>query len=512
MYLSCLLCSPSFTTAFATATITTTISSPFQFSRSGKPSVTLLTLSSDESIVAWEAHGLGRAFNFKTAGGRSVPISGVQSVTIGRESAAFHRAPERSRGSAHLSLSLVLKASHAIEGRETLDLCCSDEETFGLLVAAFRALLDELRLAKDAATRPWGGGHVFIPAAASAESNAPASAIAASAHDGEVTVAASTQARCVESAATSSTAAVASAVGSDGAAAREEAERAAKRIAELERRIEELQAGATTVAATAADETSSRGEAEDVEVVLLPADAEDADVASSAADEEEVPPRISSSTYLVLSAYDGDDCDHADDASSLADLGGAFSTAAEAAAAAPAAATPGFGSDDGAECATGLADSLFRAISLEEIKERQQLASAEAVAGALFASFDAEEDGEAHAAQEGVCNPFVLALSAPTKEDPNSSTATAAAAALFEESISGESDDLELSDDEGAPSQPAHNPFDDEAPGAALRSANPFDDASVLVDPHFKRAGRMASEAAELAERLMREVKVSEDV
>ena len=461
--------------------------------------------------MAWEAHGLGRAFNFKTAGGRSVPISGVQSVTIGRESAAFHRAPERSRGSAHLSLSLVLKASHAIEGRETLDLCCSDEETFGLLVAAFRVLLDELRLAKDAATRPWGGGHVFIPAAASAESNAPASAVAASAHDGELTVAASTQARCIEPAATSSTAAVASAVGSDGAAAGEEAERAAKRIAELERRIEELQAGATTVAATA-DETSSQGEAEDVEVVLLPADAEDADDASSAADEEEVPPRISSSTYLVLSAYDGDDGNHADDASP-ADLGGAFSTAAEAAAGGGgAAATPGFGSDGGAECASGLADSLFRAISLEEIKERQQLASAEAVAGALFASFDAEEDSEAHAAQEGVCNPFVLALSAPTKEDPNSSTATAAAAALFEESISGESDDLELSDDEGAPSQPAHNPFDDEAPGAALRSANPFDDASVLVDPHFKRAGRMASEAAELAERLMREVKVSEDV
>ena len=139
-----------------------------KFSRSGKPAVTLVKLSEDERTITWLPHGLGRTFKTKKAAdGRSVALSSVWGISIGRESAAFQRSAERSRGSAHLSFSLVLKAAAAQEeGRETLDLCCVDEESFGLVVAAFRALLEERAKAKAAANRPWGGGTVFIPAAA----------------------------------------------------------------------------------------------------------------------------------------------------------------------------------------------------------------------------------------------------------------------------------------------------------------------------------------------------------
>ena len=59
---------------------------------------------------------------------RAISVSGIDRIDVGRDSAAFRSAPPNARGSSHLSLSLVMRPSHAIDGRETLDLCCADEE------------------------------------------------------------------------------------------------------------------------------------------------------------------------------------------------------------------------------------------------------------------------------------------------------------------------------------------------------------------------------------------------
>ena len=139
-----------------------------KFSRTGKPSVTTVRLDEAELTLSWQPRmGLGKLK--AKPGKRSIETAGIQSVDIGRDSAAFQQAPTKSRGAAHLSLSLVLKASYAAEGRETLDLCCADEEEFGCLVAAFRALIDECyraaaakNEAAAAALRPWGAGSVVI--------------------------------------------------------------------------------------------------------------------------------------------------------------------------------------------------------------------------------------------------------------------------------------------------------------------------------------------------------------
>ena len=107
-----------------------------KFSQRGKPAVTILKLSSDEAQITWRPHGLIKKRKDK----RALPIAGITRVDIGRESAAFRRAP--ARGQAHLSLSLVLsEAASKEEGRDTLDLCAADEESFGLLVAGLRALV-----------------------------------------------------------------------------------------------------------------------------------------------------------------------------------------------------------------------------------------------------------------------------------------------------------------------------------------------------------------------------------
>ena len=109
-----------------------------KFSRKGKPAVTVLKLSADETQLSWRPHSYKKA-------NRRLPISGVTRVDIGRESAAFRRhtsARGAGIGQAHLSLSLVLhEAAAKQEGRDTLDLCAADEESFGLLVAALRALV-----------------------------------------------------------------------------------------------------------------------------------------------------------------------------------------------------------------------------------------------------------------------------------------------------------------------------------------------------------------------------------
>ena len=68
-----------------------------KFSRSGKPAVTLVKLSEDERTITWLPHGLGRTFKTKKAAdGRSVALSSVWGISIGRDSAAFQRSAERS--------------------------------------------------------------------------------------------------------------------------------------------------------------------------------------------------------------------------------------------------------------------------------------------------------------------------------------------------------------------------------------------------------------------------------
>uniref|UniRef100_A0A7S3ERC3 PPPDE domain-containing protein n=1 Tax=Haptolina ericina TaxID=156174 RepID=A0A7S3ERC3_9EUKA len=134
-----------------------------KYSRHGRPRLAMFKLSEDERILSWE----GRLLT------KSIEIADVLELLVGQTSAVFRRnaAEEACRSSAqeHLSLTLVLMASlptppseaHDEHGRrlavemepsgsgerQSLDIVCSEEEEFGLWVAALRALLDELQAA-----------------------------------------------------------------------------------------------------------------------------------------------------------------------------------------------------------------------------------------------------------------------------------------------------------------------------------------------------------------------------
>ena len=134
-----------------------------KFSRAGRPSVVVVKLSATEDELQWSPH---RLHKLVAKAHRSLLMASVDHMLIGRDSMAFRRATADARGSVHLSLSLVLQRSEG-DGRETFDLCCADEECFGLLVAVFRALIGECTARSAAAAaqgRPWGAGLPVIAA------------------------------------------------------------------------------------------------------------------------------------------------------------------------------------------------------------------------------------------------------------------------------------------------------------------------------------------------------------
>ena len=136
-----------------------------KFSTKGQPAVTLVRLSDDEKLLSWQAHGLGKLKRRNDK--RVLEVKGIERVDVGRESASFKSAKPKARGAEHLSLSIVMRPSYACDGRQSLDLCCADEESFGLLVAALRVLaVRRFEAAKVSAekARPWGAGLPAIPA------------------------------------------------------------------------------------------------------------------------------------------------------------------------------------------------------------------------------------------------------------------------------------------------------------------------------------------------------------
>merc|ERR1719263_949693 len=130
-------------------------------SRGGKASAVQLYLSADERLLVWQKQGL--IHRRKSAEERAVLVSEIADVTVGRDSDAFRRASPlvATRLLPHLSLSIRMKPSRErVRERKTLDLCLADEEHFGLLVKAVRALVAEH--AERVATaehecKPWGG-------------------------------------------------------------------------------------------------------------------------------------------------------------------------------------------------------------------------------------------------------------------------------------------------------------------------------------------------------------------
>ena len=129
--------------------------------RSGKPHATTFRLSDDEQKLSWDGAGLGKLNVLK--GERYVRVSSFLELLVGHESAVFQRSGSAAAASnMHLSLSLVLSQAlparpssmsdvrsevvgSAPSERETLDITCDDEESFGLWVAALRALMAEVR-------------------------------------------------------------------------------------------------------------------------------------------------------------------------------------------------------------------------------------------------------------------------------------------------------------------------------------------------------------------------------
>jgi len=148
-----------------------------KISRNGKASEALLHLSEDGGSLTWDK--LTAFKRRKSEGSRSIQVGDIHAVLVGRDSDAFQLASLRTASfsrttsfsrrhaadvhdKSHLSLSLVLRpnddgAHHgAANERETFDFCCENEEQFGLLVAALRALVGEEADAKREAARKLG--------------------------------------------------------------------------------------------------------------------------------------------------------------------------------------------------------------------------------------------------------------------------------------------------------------------------------------------------------------------
>tara|TARA_B110001452_G_C15201187_1_gene416862 strand:- start:837 stop:1427 length:591 start_codon:yes stop_codon:yes gene_type:complete len=133
-----------------------------KYGRQGKPHETLFKLSADETVLAWEGHGLKRLKR------RAVQVADLEELCVGHESDVFQRlaSSDHMQAAAHMSLTLKMasESERAAKGRETLDLSCDDEETFGLWVAALRALIadrpallpndQQRRMLKVGAARP----------------------------------------------------------------------------------------------------------------------------------------------------------------------------------------------------------------------------------------------------------------------------------------------------------------------------------------------------------------------
>ncbi|KAL3901814.1 MAG: hypothetical protein SGPRY_012227 [Prymnesium sp.] len=126
-----------------------------KYGRHGKPHSTTFRLSDDEQHLFWQA----RRRATQPRGSRMIAIKAIQELRVGYESAVFKRSPKDGTRE-HLAFSLaLLPRQHSADDahpRESLDIGCSDEETFGLLVAAFRALLAEQMRRNETARTPWG--------------------------------------------------------------------------------------------------------------------------------------------------------------------------------------------------------------------------------------------------------------------------------------------------------------------------------------------------------------------
>jgi hypothetical protein len=145
-----------------------------KFSRTGKETVHRLKLSDDDSVLTWShLSGLGK-LKVKSER-RALAVSSIGRLAIGRD--ASTNFSQHLGSLEHLSLSLVMRPSVVVgdHERESLDLCCADEEQFGLLVSALRSLIDARTERLAAAKTPWAGGRVMITAATGpAASKAPA--------------------------------------------------------------------------------------------------------------------------------------------------------------------------------------------------------------------------------------------------------------------------------------------------------------------------------------------------
>jgi hypothetical protein len=168
-----------------------------KLTRKGRPRATTFRLSDDESKLSWDGK-----LSMRLGQPRTVFLADVMDVHVGQMSTAFERYQQRPAPTKalrvpepevmpHLSLSLVLIAglpappsemddelesgSSASSGggleRATLDMCVIDEETFGLWVAALRALTTEVRMRPQAYPSPMAPMHAS--AAATLAKDAP---------------------------------------------------------------------------------------------------------------------------------------------------------------------------------------------------------------------------------------------------------------------------------------------------------------------------------------------------
>ena len=141
-----------------------------KYGKQGAPHLTRFTLSEDEKTLSWAGTGLMGKFLPKE---RLVHLANVKRLLIGRESAVFIRYQQNNNmnaaaaapGLAHLSISLKFEPGTTSMGssgdlssvqlygnsaadRQTLDVSFDDELTFGMWVAALRALLPPAALAE----------------------------------------------------------------------------------------------------------------------------------------------------------------------------------------------------------------------------------------------------------------------------------------------------------------------------------------------------------------------------
>jgi len=145
-----------------------------RYGRQGRPDVTSFKLSDDEQTLAWDK----RKSIAQHRGMRSLRLADVTDVEL----RAGHERPNPRRSSSavvppHLILSVKISPKPAAGAddptaytRDCLDMGLSDEETFGLLVAAFRALVSHHQRSAAGSQRageaPLGAAHTDETAAA----------------------------------------------------------------------------------------------------------------------------------------------------------------------------------------------------------------------------------------------------------------------------------------------------------------------------------------------------------